>query len=143
MPQTSPKPTPPLNIVFGQVGRNASVPCFIEALDMYPDKMFSLTWKKGSLFIVNAAMGANEELSLTYLDEELKKKFPVEQDYGLVVTELEMKDSSNFTCTVIKFQTDQRLVHDVIYTNVTFLLVQGQSGVPIIQLSLLFSLISA
>nr|XP_022298324.1 tyrosine-protein phosphatase 99A-like isoform X1 [Crassostrea virginica] len=130
MPQTSPKPTPPLNIVFGQVGRNASVPCFIEALDMYPDKMFSLTWKKGSLFIVNAAMGDNEELSLTYLDEELKKKFPVEQDYGLVVTELEMKDSSNFTCTVIKFQTDQRLVHDVIYTNVTFLLVQDVPSPP-------------
>jgi hypothetical protein len=120
-----PKPVPPLNIVFGQVGKNASVPCFIDALAMYPDKMFSTTWKKNRMFIANAAMGEDGKLSLTYLDDELKKKFKVEEDYSLVVTELEMKDTSNFTCTVIKFQTDQRLLQDVIYTNVTYLLAQG------------------
>lgn len=120
-----PKPVPPLNIVFGQVGRNASVPCFIDALAVYPDKMLSTTWKKNRMFIVNAAMGEDGKLSLSYLDDELKKKYEVEEDYSLVVTELEMKDTTNFTCTVIKFQTDQRLVHDVIYTNITYLLVQG------------------
>lgn len=78
------------------------------------------------MFIANAAMNPDGNMSLMYLDEGLKSKFQVEEDYSLMVTELEMKDSSNFTCTVIKFQTDQRLVHDVIYTNVTYLLVQGQ-----------------
>lgn len=78
------------------------------------------------MFIANAGMDPDGNLSLTYLDEGLKKKFQVKEDYSLMVTELEMKDSSNFTCTVIKFQTDQRLVHDVIYINVTYLLVQGQ-----------------
>lgn len=78
------------------------------------------------MFIANAGMDPDGNLSLTYLDEGLKKKFQVKEDYSLIVTELEMKDSSNFTCTFIKFQTDQRLVHDVIYTNVTYLLVQGQ-----------------
>lgn len=126
-PQLSPQTTtPPLNIVFGQVGKNASVPCFINALDMYPDKMFSTTWKRNQMFIANAAMNPDGNMSLMYLDEGLKSKFQVEEDYSLMVTELEMKDTSNFTCTVIKFQTDQRLVHDVIYTNVTYLLVQGQ-----------------
>ncbi|XP_062589187.1 tyrosine-protein phosphatase 99A-like isoform X2 [Saccostrea cucullata] len=126
----APEPVIPLNIAYGQVGQNASVPCFIDALDMYPDKMLSTTWKKNHMFIANAAMGADGKLSLTYLDEELKKKFQVEEDYSLVVTELEMKDSSNFTCTVIKFQTDQRLVQDVIYTNVTYLLVQDVPSPP-------------
>lgn len=78
------------------------------------------------MFIANAAMDPDGNLSLTYLDVGLLKKFRMKEDYSLIVTELEMKDSSNFTCTVIKFQTDQRLVHDVIYTNVTYLLVQGQ-----------------
>ncbi|XP_048739553.2 tyrosine-protein phosphatase 99A-like isoform X3 [Ostrea edulis] len=125
-----PKPVPPLNIVFGQVGRNASVPCFIDALAVYPDKMLSTTWKKNRMFIVNAAMGEDGKLSLSYLDDELKKKYEVEEDYSLVVTELEMKDTTNFTCTVIKFQTDQRLVHDVIYTNITYLLVQDVPSPP-------------
>ncbi|XP_055999212.1 protein sidekick-1-like isoform X2 [Ostrea edulis] len=125
-----PKPVPPLNIVFGQVGRNASVPCFIDALAVYPDKMLSTTWKKNRMFIVNAAMGEDGKLSLSYLDDELKKKYKVEEDYSLVVTELEMKDTTNFTCTVIKFQTDQRLVHDVIYTNITYLLVQDVPSPP-------------
>lgn len=130
-PQLSPQTTaPPLNIVFGQVGKNASVPCFIDALDRYPDKMFSTTWKRKQMFIANAAMDPDGNLSLTYLDEGLKKKFRVKEDYSLIVTELEMKDSSNFTCTVIKFQTDQRLVHDVIYTNVTYLLVQDVPSPP-------------
>lgn len=101
------------------------MPCFIDALAVYPDKMLSTTWKKNRMFIVNAAMGEDGKLSLSYLDDELKKKYEVEEDYSLVVTELEMKDTTNFTCTVIKFQTDQRLVHDVIYTNITYLLVQG------------------
>lgn len=130
-PQLSPQTTtPPLNIVFGQVGKNASVPCFINALDMYPDKMFSTTWKRNQMFIANAAMNPDGNMSLMYLDEGLKSKFQVEEDYSLMVTELEMKDSSNFTCTVIKFQTDQRLVHDVIYTNVTYLLVQDVPSPP-------------
>ncbi|XP_061178739.1 tyrosine-protein phosphatase 99A-like isoform X2 [Saccostrea echinata] len=125
-----PEPVIPLNIAYGQVGQNASVPCFIDALAMFPDKMLSTTWKKNQMFIANAAMGVDGKLSLTYLDEELKKKFQIEEDYSLVVTELEMKDSSNFTCTVIKFQTDQRLVQDVIYTNVTYLLVQDVPSPP-------------
>lgn len=130
-PQLSPQTTaPPLNIVFGQVGKNASVPCFIDALDRYPDKMFSTTWKRNQMFIAHAVMDPDGNLSLTYLDEGLRKKFRVKEDYSLMVKELEMKDSSNFTCTVIKFQTDQRLVHDVIYTNVTYLLVQDVPSPP-------------
>lgn len=75
------------------------------------------------MFIVNVGMDFDGNLSLIYLDEGLKKKFQVKEDYSLMVIELEMKDSFNFICIVIKFQTDQRLVYDVIYINVIYLLV--------------------
>lgn len=55
------------------------------------------------MFIVNVGMDSDGNLSLIYLDEGLKKKFRVKEDYSLMVTELEMKDSFNFICIVIKF----------------------------------------
>ncbi|XP_069101709.1 tyrosine-protein phosphatase 99A-like isoform X3 [Argopecten irradians] len=118
--------------VYGIVGSNVSIPCRVNASGFNPSHTL-VTWKKDNMFLLSASeIVGEDEMKLSYLDQSLAagNKYEVLTSYSLVVSNLVLGDSDNYTCTVIVFTDDTQSAEMSRETNVTSLLVQDVPTIP-------------